>query len=65
MQEWEEKMLERKEAFEAGEATGKALGEERMGKLMEHLLESGRTEDIKKALADVEYKNKLYEEFGI
>ena len=57
MQEWEEKVIERQEAFEAGE--------ERMGKLMEHLLESGRTEDMKKALSDEEYRKKLYEELGI
>ena len=48
-----------------GESVGKALGEERMGKLMERLLESGRTEDMKKALADAEHRKKLYEEFSI
>lgn len=77
MQEWEEKVIERQEAFEAGkmegeavgkakgESVGKVLGEERMGNLIEHLLESDRTEDMKKALSDKDYRKKLYNEFDI
>ena len=40
-------------------------GEERMASLLERLLEQNRTGDLKRALKDVDFRNELFEKFGI
>ena len=41
------------------------LAEERMGQLMECLVNAGRTDDILKAASDESYRRELYREFRI
>ena len=52
---------------EIREASEKAREEEeqRLNILSRKLLEAGRRDDIIKAVLDIEYKKKLFEEFGI
>ena len=38
---------------------------EDMAILTERLLEQNRTDDLKRALKDVDFRNELFEEFGI
>ena len=40
-------------------------GREDMAVLTERLLEQNRTDDLKRALKDVDFRNKLFEKFGI
>lgn len=59
---------EREIALEEGRAEGRAEGEARLAsftKLMQNLLEAGKVEDAKKAATDVEYRKKLFEEYGL
>ena len=44
---------------------GRAQGEERLGKLINLLLQDNRIEDVKKASVDEEARKKFYKEFGI
>ena len=55
MQKWEEKEMERQEAYAEGERAGEA----RINKLIMYLLEQGRNEDLAKAAANSEYQAKL------
>lgn len=56
MQKWEEKEIERQEAYaegeRVGEKRGRTEGETRINKLTKYLLEQERTEDLKKAVSD-------------
>lgn len=61
MQAWEEKELERQEAY----AEGRQEGETRITNLLIYLAEAGRQDDSIRALKDEEYRKKLYEELGI
>ena len=58
MQKWEEKEIERQEAYaegeRVGEKRGRTEGETRINKLTKYLLEQERTEDLKKAVEDDE-----------
>ena len=73
MQKWEEKELERQEAYAEGQKEGKRIGEERgraegkarINKLITCLLEQGRNEDLAKAATDPEYQEKLLQELGL
>ena len=53
MQKWEEKEIERQEAYaegeRVGEKRGRTEGETRINKLTKYLLEQERTEDLKKS----------------
>ena len=55
MQKWEEKEIERQEAYaegeRVGEKRGRTEGETRINKLTKYLLEQERTEDLKKAVS--------------
>ena len=62
MQKWEEKEIERQEAYAEGERTE---GETRINKLTKYLLEQERTEDLKKAVSDAAYQAKLLKELGL
>ena len=53
------------EGFQRGKEAGMKLAEERMGQLMECLVNAGRTDDILKAASDESYRRELYREFRI
>ena len=61
MQKWEEKEMERQEAYAEGERAGEA----RINKLIMYLIEQGRNEDLVKAAANSEYQAKLLKELGL
>ena len=61
MQKWEEKEIERQEAYAEGERAGEA----RINKLIMYLIEQGRNEDLAKAAANSEYQAKLLKELGL
>lgn len=69
MQKWEEKEIERQEAYaegeRVGEERGRTEGETRINKLTKYLLEQERTEDLKKAVSDATYQAKLLKELGL
>ena len=56
---------ERKKAREEGHAEGRAEGESRFAKLTQFLLESGRTDDLARAVTDVEYRKELYLQYNV
>ena len=57
--------MERREAEERGEKRGEARGEERLGRLLTELFQSGKLEEVQRASADKEFRDKLYKEYGI
>ena len=63
MQAWEEKVLERQEAYEegkqAGEQTGTERGRQEIVDLCGKLIELNRMEDMKRAVKDSAYREKL------
>lgn len=69
MQKWEEKEIERQEAYaegeRVGEKRGRTEGETRINKLTKYLLEQERTEDLKKAVSDAAYQAKILKELGL
>ncbi|MFV0618804.1 hypothetical protein ACE418_13005 [Megasphaera sp. WILCCON 0056] len=54
-----------RDAFEEGEAKGRKEGEERLGMLMSLLFKENRYDDANKAAADVDFREKLFKEYGI
>lgn len=48
-----------------GEARGIKKGENRLNDLYESLMRDNRLDDMKKAMADEEYREKLYEEYRL
>ena len=48
-----------------GEARGIKKGENRLNDLYESLMRDNRLDDMKKAMADEEYREKLYEEYKL
>ena len=65
MQKWEEKEMERQEAYAEGREEGERVGEARINKLIVYLLEQGRNKDLAKAVSDSEYQAKLLKELGL
>ena len=69
MQAWEEKVLERQEAYEegkqAGEQTGTERGRQEIVDLCGKLIELNRMEDMKRAVKDSAYREKLLMEVGL
>ena len=69
----ERERLVKKEATERGlregriegRIEGERIGEERLANLLMKLSKQNRQEDSIKALEDLEYRKKLYEEFGV
>ena len=51
--------------FAEGEVKGRVEGENKLGALFRALEEAERKDDAFKAASDTEYRQKLYEEFGI
>lgn len=48
-----------------GRIQGERIGEERLASLLMNLSKQNRQEDSIKALENLEYRKKLYEEFGL
>ena len=65
MQKWEEKEMERQEAYAEGREEGERVGEARINKLIVYLLEQGRNKDLAKAVSDSENQAKLLKELGL
>ena len=63
MADWLTKKLNASRA--EGEREGRQEGENRMAKLINLLLNQGRTEDISRVTVDPEYRSQLYNEFQI
>ena len=69
----ERERLVKKEAIERGlregriqgRIQGERIGEERLSSLLMNLSKQNRQEDSIKALENLEYRKKLYEEFGL
>lgn len=53
------------EGREQGIAEGKEAGEAKFSSLISRLSASGRTEEITRAANDAQFRQRLYEEFGI
>ena len=53
------------DGMERGLENGRRQGEERLARLIGHLNADGRGGDIAKACTDSDYRNKLYEEYGL
>ena len=51
--------------YSCGEARGREEGEKHFKTLTKYLLRDGRIDALEKATEDEEYKNQLYEEYGI
>lgn len=65
MQKWEEKELDRQEAYAEGRNEGEQIGKEQINKLIKYLLEQERNEDLEKAVSDSEYQEKFLKELGL
>ena len=73
MQAWEEKIYERSEGKEEGLAEGmekgmekgRELGEKRVSALTQCLLKAKRYDDLERAAADGEYRERLCREYGL
>ncbi|MDO5151662.1 MAG: hypothetical protein Q4D76_20120, partial [Oscillospiraceae bacterium] len=53
------------EGFRQIIAESEANGENKLSALINFLIDAGRNDEIQKVTSDVEYRQKLYEEFGI
>ena len=60
-----QRIWDREEGKELGRKEGQKEGENRFATLASELIEEGRAEDILKATKDMEYRKKLYKEYGI
>lgn len=65
MQEWEERVIEKKEARQEGLEEGLAQGQEQINQLYEKLLKAGRSDDVLRAIQDKEYLETLFQEFQL
>ena len=63
--EEQQRRWDKEEGEEIGLAKGLAKGENRFAALASALIEAGQAEDILKATKDMEYRQKLYKEYGI
>ena len=52
-------------SFKNGEARGEKRGEKRVNSLYEKLMNAGRMEELKKAISDKSYREKLYKEYDL
>ena len=55
----------REEGIQIGEKRGVKRGENRLNELNEYLVKDGRIDDLKKAIVDEIYREKLYEEYHL
>ena len=52
------------QGIEQGIGQGTILGEEKFAKLAQRMLEAGRVEELKQAIEDKGYRERLFEEFA-
>lgn len=57
--------VQREEAFESGKDIGKEQGIDLFGKLVQHLLEDNRMNELKRVTEDKEFQRKLMKEYGL
>ena len=55
----------RTEGFADGLSEGRIEGENRFAKLVQMLIDEGRSEELRRAVSDQNYRENLYEEVGI
>ena len=55
----------RNEGRAEGRAEGKAEGENKLSTLINSLIDAGRNDEIQMVTSDIEFRQKLYDEFGI
>ena len=48
-----------------GKAEGRAEGENKLSTLINSLIDAGRNDEIQMVTSDIEFRQKLYDEFGI
>ena len=65
MQAWEEKVLDRQEAYAEGEKAGEERERQEIADLCEKLVKVNRMEDVQRAITDMVYRRKLLEEFKL
>ena len=65
MQAWEEKVLERQEAYAEGEKAGEERERQEIADLCEKLVKLNRMGDVQRAITDMVYRQKLLEEFKL
>lgn len=69
MQAWEEKVLERQEAYEEGKQVGEERGTDQerqeVAKLCGRLMELNRMEEMQRAITDMTYRKKLLSELEL
>ena len=69
MQAWEEKVLDRQEAYEEGKQAGEERGTDRerqeVAKLCGRLMELNRMEEMQRAITDMTYRKKLLSELEL
>ena len=65
MQAWEEKVLERQEAYAEGEKAGEERERQEIADLCEKLVKLNLMEDVQRAITDMVYRQKLLEEFKL
>lgn len=53
------------EGKQAGILEGRQEGESRLAKLLELMLQGNKKDNVEKALADAEYREKLYKEYHL
>ena len=61
----QEREESRQEGFEEGEKCGEERGKMQINNLYDKLFELGRSEEVKRAVKDAEYREKLLEEFHL
>lgn len=62
-EEWRE--IGREEGRQEGHTEGRIEGENRTIRLMQHLTDSDKTEELKRALTDQEYREQLYRKYNL
>ena len=61
----QEREESRQEGFEEGEKCGEERGKMQINNLYDKLFELGRSEEVKRAVKDAEYREKLLEKFHL
>ena len=65
MQAWEEKVLERQEAYAEGEKAGEERERQEIADLCGRLMELNRMEEMQRAITDMTYRKKLLSELEL
>lgn len=65
MQTWEEKKLEREKGRKEGWTEGRTEGEQRLACLLQLLIDTGKNEDVNRAITEQDYREQLYQKYSI